>query len=426
MTKSPRLIAFEVLYDVHSNKTYANLALKNQLKGSSSLDASFVTRIVYGVLQNQLLIDYYIKSFTTGKRIKPKVLVILRMGVYQILFMDKIPDSATVNESVLLMKTINLSEISGFVNGVLRSISREKDDLPEVVAPTRASWLSIMYSHPLWLVEKFISEFGTKTAEKIIKSNNQKADIICRINTLKTTENEIDLSAVEFENVGENIVRISNTGDIESLDIFKNGEIYVQDYASQYSIMALEPKPDCTLIDCCSAPGGKSFLSAQYMENKGEILAFDIHEHKMEIIDKSAQRLGIDIVKTDILDATKFNPELEKTADFLICDVPCSGLGIIRRKPEIRFKEDISSLPDIQFEILQNVSRYLKSGGAMIYSTCTIISDENKSVVERFLSENADFYLEDFSLPFGTQNMITLLPHLHKTDGFFIAKLRRK
>lgn len=422
-----RKIAFDILLDVHKNNSYANLALKDKLKNQKPIDAGFITRIVYGVLQNQIYIDYYIKKYAKNSRIKPQILVILRMGVYQILFMDKVPDSASVDESVKLVKKLKMSQLSGFVNGVLRSISREKDNLPQISASTKAEYLSVKYSHPLWLVEKILSEYSKEDTLEILNANNEKAPIVCRINTIKTDEKSIDFSNVSYEFCDDNAVILDKTGDIENLDIFKNGEIYVQDFASQYAIKALNPTKGSKLIDCCSAPGGKSFLSAQYMENKGEILSFDIHEHKIKLIEKTADRLGIDIIKASVFDASVFNEKLEKYADFVLCDAPCSGLGIIRRKPEIRYKEDISQLPSIQLSILENVSRYVKNGGTLVYSTCTIISDENQQVVENFLSKNDEFYLEEFEL-FGNEKhkMITLLPHIHGTDGFFIAKLRRK
>ncbi|MFI3227045.1 MAG: 16S rRNA (cytosine(967)-C(5))-methyltransferase RsmB [Clostridia bacterium] len=430
MTNSPRKIAFDILQDVHINKSYANLSLKDRLKNQKPLDASFITRIVFGVLQNEIYIDYYIKKYTKGKRIKPKIMEILRIGVYQILFMDKVPDNAAVDECVKITKQLKLQSLSGFVNGVLRSISREKDNLPQISASTKAEYLSVKYSHPLWLVEKFMSEFSKEDVEQILIANNQNAPIVCRVNTVKTTVNDVIKKLENIEvtvcETPENSLILSKTGDIEQLQAFQDGDIYVQDFASQYAVSVLSPTEGSTLIDCCSAPGGKSFLSAQYMQNKGEIFSFDIHPHKLEIIEKTASRLGLDIIKTGVQDASVFDVKLEKTADFVLCDAPCSGLGIIRRKPEIRYKEDISELPQIQLDILSNVSRYVKNGGTLVYSTCTIISDENTQVVEKFLENNEDFYLEDFTIQGKSQSMLTLLPHIHNTDGFFIAKLRRK
>lgn len=423
MISSPRKIAFDVLQDVHINKSYANLSLKGKLKNQKPIDASFVTRIVFGVLQNKLYIDYYIKKYTNGKKIKPKIMDILRIGVYQILFMDKVPDRSAVDESVKITKQLKLQSLAPFVNGVLRNISRDKENLEHINADSKAEYLSIKYSHPLWLVEKLMSEFSD--IEPILKANNENAPIICRVNTLKTNTEDILKKLENATKCDENAVVLTKTGDITELEVFKTGEIYVQDLASQFAIKVLEPKPNSIMIDCCSAPGGKSFLSAQYMENKGEIYSFDIHSHKLELIEKTADRLGINIIKTKEKDASIYDENLEQKADFVLCDVPCSGLGIIRRKPEIRYKEDISSLPEIQSKILENCSKYVKKGGVLVYSTCTIISDENQNIVENFLKNNAEFALEDFVLDGKTQNMVTLLPHINNSDGFFIAKLRR-
>ena len=423
---NPRLKAYEILEDIEKKGAFSNLALKNNLGDLKPVDKAFVTKIVYGVLQNKILIDYYLKAFTNGKRIKPKVRNVLRVSVYQILFMDKVPDNAAVNEGVDLSKKVGLSALSGFVNGVLRTISREKLSLPAINSKTQTEFLSIKYSHPEKLVETFIKEFGIVETEKILHSNNTSPDLIFRVNTLKTTTeniiNEIENAEI-IENDAIKIVKVQNLDRIENI---QNGEIYVQDLASQKAIEVLNPLENETLIDVCSAPGGKSFLAAIKMKNKGGILSFDIFEHKTDLIDKGAEKLGIDIIKTAISDATVFNEELSEIADKVICDVPCSGFGIIRRKPEIRYKEDVSSLPKIQLDILKNASKYLKKGGTLLYTTCTIFKDENSNVVNAFLSKNEDFYLEEFELFGEKQAMITLLPHKYNTDGFFIAKIRRK
>lgn len=428
MTKTARHIAFDILLDVYKNQAYANLSLKEKLSGVDKMEASLATNIVYGVLQNELLIEFYIKEFTKGKRVKPNVKTILKIGIYQILFMDRIPDTAAVNESVKLVKKLKLDGLSGFVNAVLRNIVRNKDDLPEIKG-TKSEVLSIKYSHPKWLVEKLLSEFGDET-EQILASNNEKAPIVCRINTLKSSFDEIEptLSEIECESsdIIENAMIISKTGDISALEAFKKGEIYVQDLASQLAVKVLNPKENSVLVDVCSAPGGKSFLSAQYMKNTGKIHSFDIYEHKIKLVEDVAKKMGIDIISTKVYDALETCEELSGKADFVICDVPCSGFGIIRRKPEIRFKENIEKLPEMSYNILCSASRYLKSGGELLFSTCTIIKDENESVLNRFLNENQDYEPVEFELFEKKQTHITLLPHKHGTDGFFISKIRRK
>ncbi len=429
MTKTTRHIAFDILFDVHKNKSYANLTMKEKLSGINAQDAAFITNIVYGVLKNQILIDYYIDFYTKGKKVKPNIREILRISIYQMLFMDKVPSSAAINESVNLTKKLKMQGLSGFVNGVLRNFSRNIETLPEITGDFKQK-MSIKYSHPLFLVNKLLENYSKEETEQILISNNEKAEIVCRINTLKTDFSGISkkISDVQFEKseIDENILVLSKTGDLTRLDVFKNGEIYVQDFASQLAIKALNPTPDSTLIDVCSAPGGKSFLSAILMENKGEIHSFDIHKHKIELISKTAEKMDISIIKPSVFDANNAKKELLGKADFVICDVPCSGLGIIRRKPEIRFKEDISSLPEIQLNILKSASKYVKSGGFLIYSTCTIIKDENEDVIMKFLAENNDFELEEFEILGKKQSFITLLPHKNNTDGFFISKIKRK
>lgn len=423
MTKTSRHVAFDILLDVYKNKSYANLALKEKLRGVPAVDTGLITNIVYGVLQNMILIDYYISFYTKGKRVKPNIRVILQIGIYQILFLDKIPDNASVNEAVKLTRKLKLDGLSGFVNGVLRNIARNKDNLPEIKG-SENEILAIKYSHPLWLIEKLISEFGLSETELILIENNKKAPLVCRVNTLKTGNVEIENAFAS--DVIENAIILEKSGDITKLDAFENGEIYVQDLASQLAIKALNPKPNSIVVDVCSAPGGKSFLSAQYMQNKGIIHSFDIFEHKIELINQTAEKMGIDIIKSEVFDANNTKEELLGKADFVICDVPCSGLGIIRRKPEIRFKEDIEKLPEIGYNILNSASKYLKKGGELLFSTCTIIKQENDEVLYKFLENNSDFELVDFEILNVKQSSITLLSHKNGTDGFFISKIRRK
>lgn len=428
-TKNTRHVAFDILFDVHKNNAYANLSLKEKLKQFDNKDAAFITNIVYGVLQNQILIDFYIDFYTKGKKVKPNIKEILRIGIYQILFMDKVPDNAAVNECVNLTKKLKMMGLTGFVNGVLRNFARNKDNLPEIKG-SKEQILSVKHSHPLWLVKKLLAEFDYEDVVQILIENNKKADIVCRVNTIKTDLEQLmpkldGITAIKSEKL-ENTIILSKTGDISKIESFKNGEIYVQDFASQLAINVLNPKENSVLVDVCSAPGGKSFLSAMYMKNKGEIHSFDIYEHKTKLIEDVAQKMGISIINTDVFDANCCKEGLIGKAEFVICDVPCSGLGIIRRKPEIRYKEDIASLPKIQLNILKSASKYLKSGGSLLYSTCTIIKDENENVLFEFLKQNAEFELEEFEILGQKTSHITLLPHKHGTDGFFISKIRRK
>ena len=435
--KNARDVAVSAITAFRKRSAWSDGFLRNEIRKNklNPKDAALATEIVNGVLQNKFLIDYYIKCFSSVRfnKISPGIVDILEMAVYQILFLDRIPDSAAVNDAVNRAKRNN-PKAAGFVNAITRKISSAKNSLPEIRG-TGAEKLSIKYSHPLWLAERFVLVFGEETAEEILKSNNKKTDVFVRVNTLKAKEEEvlgIDDEGISFEKgiVPDSLI-LKVSGGMEQKKAFCDGLFYVQDTASQIAALTLNPNPESRVLDACSAPGGKSFLMAQLMENKGSITSCDIHPHKLGLISDGAKRLGINIIETKLSDATVFDKSFEGKFDFILADVPCSGLGIIRKKPDIRYKDEkeLGNLPGLQLEILKNLSRYLKSGGTMLYSTCTIIPEENSNVVERFLSENESFVEagEYFDIPniknkFG----ITLLPHISGTDGFYMCKLRRK
>lgn len=433
-----RNAALKALIQFRRDKSWTDLYLKNSLSELSAEDAALATAITYGVLQNMARIDHYIASYSSMKlnKIMPQVLDVLRCGVYQILFMDRIPTFAAVNESVALAKKHGNPRAGAFVNAVLRKIAANKNDLPVVPNDDPVKYLSTMYSHPEWLVRRLINQFGEEQAEKIVAANNTEAPVYIRVNTIKTS-----VSAIEalFEEYGITSMRIDGADNcllchsdipMHLMQSFKEGMFYIQDMASQLAVMLLDPKPGEALIDMCSAPGGKSLLAAQLLDNKGEIRAFDIHEHKIDIIRQNALKYGIDIIKADVSDSSVFDPLLADKADRIICDVPCSGLGIIRKKPDIRYKsqDSIASLPDTQYKILENAAGYLKPGGRLVYSTCTIIKEENTDIINRFLKEHPDFELSPFETPVtgSTPGYVTLLPNEHNCDGFFISVLDRK
>ncbi|MGM9522084.1 MAG: 16S rRNA (cytosine(967)-C(5))-methyltransferase RsmB [Oscillospiraceae bacterium] len=399
-------------------------------------DMALAVNITDGVLQNVLLCDYYISAFSSVavSKLEPAILDILRISVYQILFLTKIPDHAAVSEGVELSKKYS-KHASGLVNAVLRRISENRNSLPEIRGSAEEK-LSIRFSHPLWLVKRLSSEFGIHRCEKILVANNSPAPITIQVNTIKTTSDELliklkdsGICAVKHPFLPD-AINVSGTGALDSLDTFKDGMFYVQDAAARLAVAAADPQPGMTVFDVCSAPGGKSFASAVAMNGKGEIHAFDIHENKIKQITDGARRLGIGIITAKSADARTLNKETAGLADIVIADVPCSGLGVIRKKPEIRFKseEEISRLPQIQLDILRSASKLVKPGGVLLYSTCTILRGENQFVAESFLSETDDFFLESFSLPepFGASDgMSVLLPDAADTDGFFICKMRR-
>ena len=438
-----RKIAFNTIYRVLHDEAYSALALNSAIKDNnlSKLDASFLSRIVYGVIERKILLDHIISQYSKikPKKIENKTLIILEMGVFQLLFMDKVPSSAAVNESVKLSKKVGAYKSSGFINAVLRSFDRNelKYSLPDVNDKTK--YLSVKYSCPEFLVERWIKQYGEDNAISVLQGLADRPPLTIRVNTLKTTKeklkSELEKCGIEVTDVPflPNALNINNTGSIENLTSFIHGEFYVQDSASQLCCEILGADEGMTVCDVCSAPGGKSLYTAIRMNNKGKVHSYDLFEHKIKLINDSSKRLSIDIIETKLRDAQNTDIPLPK-CDRLICDVPCSGFGIIRRKPEIRYKKAtiIDNLPQLQYSILCTSADCLSIGGVMVYSTCTLCDEENSLIVDKFLSEHPDFVAEKICLPKGLnrfidepEHMLTLLPCKGMTDGFFIAKFRK-
>ena len=436
---SARESALNVLKNCRAEGGWVNAALKEQLARDrlDRRDAALATRLAYGVLQNRTLLDHYLQQLLTGrlKDLRPALRDILHLGLYQILFLDKIPDSAAVNESVDLAKRYckKQKNAAPLVNGVLRNAVRSRETLS---APTD---LATKYSHPAGLVALLKSYVGEDRLEKMLAANNAAPDTVVQVNTLKTTAAKLLLrlesEGVEAQPHGwmENCLVLKNTGALEKLPSFLEGEFYVQDAAARLAVDCAQiPEGDLLVTDCCAAPGGKSFAAAIRLGGQGRIVSSDVHEHKVPLMEKGAQRLGFANVHPRHFDATVFDPELEDKVDFALVDVPCSGYGIIRKKPDIREKDPdtMKELPALQLEILKNQARYVRPGGVLLYSTCTLVRRENEGVVEKFLKTNPEFHLEPLALPaeFGenTTGMLTLVPGEHDTDGFFIARLRRR
>jgi len=326
---------------------------------------------------------------------------------------------------------------AGLVNAILRAFLRAGDELPDVEGKTPAETLSLRFSHPLWLVEEWSARLGEEETEALLKADNEQPPTTAQVNLIRTDGEKLSAS-LKGQDVEAsphpwlaNCLTLSNTGDLERLDAFAAGEFYIQDAAARLAAEAAGVEPGQRVLDCCGAPGGKSFAAAIRMENRGDVISCDIHPHKVKLIEAGAQRLGLDIIRAKEQNAREFVPEWENSFDIVLADVPCSGLGIIRKKPDIRFKDPkpLDGLPAVQKGILENVSRYVKPGGVLLYSTCTLRWRENEGMVEEFLANHADFDVESFELPMpvgSTDGMLTLWPHIHGTDGFFIAKLRRK
>jgi 16S rRNA (cytosine967-C5)-methyltransferase len=433
-----RQIALKALLSFRKDGSWPDLYLKQHLDGLDESKAALCANITYGVLQHTSLLDFYIAHYSALplKKIASLVLESMRMAVYQMVFLDRIPVSAAVNESVKLIKKTGNARAAGFANGVLRAIGREKDALPPVALPTVAETLAVRYSHPRWMVERFLKLFGREETERLLAADNAPAPAVLRVNTQKGSAEQFaaDCEAltgeapVPVEGL-DNAFTVTKTSALLKSDLFLDGRFSVQDTSSQLAVRVLDPRPGDRLLDVCAAPGGKSMLAAQYMEERGEVIACDLYPHKVDLIDEAARRLGLTAVQALCKDATLDTPQWAGRFDRVLCDVPCSGLGVIRKKPDIRYKDEkeLASLPPLQRTILRNAAACVRPGGRLLYSTCTILPEENEDNVRDFLSKHGDFALVPFAwCGRETDGMITLLPHRDGADGFFIALLERR
>lgn len=437
---SARDTALRVLGAVTSNGAWADASLKAQLRrdGLIGAEAALATRMVYGVLQNRALLDFYLGAYCTQKvsHLQIPLSDILRLGAYQILFLDKVPDRAAVNEAVELAKKNKRGTASGLVNAVLRKVSLNKDKLPTIPDRDEVQYLSIKYSHPKWLVKRLLALLGREEAEAFLAADNGVAPLTVQVNTLKTTTEAL---TAKLTDAGVSVIphpwvpdclELSSSGDLTALESFGRGEFFVQDPAAKLVGLIAAPQKGQRVIDVCAAPGGKSFGAAVLMGDGGEIFSCDLHEKKLVRIQEGAARLGITSIQTFAADGTVLRPDWVASADVVLVDAPCSGLGIIRKKPDVRYKspDDLFTLTVAQSALLENAARYVKSGGALIYSTCTVLPEENGQIVDGFLAAHPEFSRESFTLPqpIGEQpGELTLWPHRHGTDGFYICRLRR-
>ena len=396
-------------------------------------DAALTARLCLGVLQNSSLCDYYIDCYSSA-RLEPKLRDILRLGTYQLLFMDKIPDRAAVSESVALCKAVGYARAAGLANAVLRRIAENKAKLPEIPGKGSQEYLSIKYSHPLWLAEYLVDKKGYDFAEAFMEANNRPGKLTLQVNRLRADSGDYIRALDRAEKVHREFPELPGCielsgGIATELPGFEEGLFYVQDRAARLAVEIAGPQPGMRVLDACSCPGGKSFAAAIAMENRGSILARDIHEKKLNLVTQGARRLGIDIISTACGDAREPDKRLKESFDLVIADVPCSGFGVIGKKPEIRYKdrESLKGLPGIQRDIIGNLANFVKPGGTLLYSTCTVFEEENEQVVEEFLKSREDYRLEPFSVN-GREcgGMYTFWPNVDGTDGFFAAKLIRK
>lgn len=443
MEINAREIAINTLVDINQNNAFSNLSLNKHIpQGVNPKDENFIREITYGVLENKVYIDYILSKLSKIKlkKIHPMIMEILRISIYQIVFMDRVPESAAVNESVKLAKKYGHKGSSGFVNGVLRTLIRDKENIIKIDTKDKVQYLSIKYSHPLYMVKLLAKDYGIEFTEEILKSNNERPYLNIRVNTLKIEKKILKSKLIDlgFEvldgKYANDTLIIINPINITETEEFKNGFFIIQDESSQLVAQIMNPIPNSYAVDVCSAPGGKATHMAQIMGNKGKILARDFYYHKIELIKENNKRLGIDIIDLEVYDATKRDENLIDKVDYLLIDAPCSGLGLLRRKPEIKWnrkEEDIKELKTLQWNILNTVKDYVKNNGILVYSTCTILKDENINMIDRFLKENKEFKFIPFDKEIQNKEKldtlgdgyIQLLPHIHGTDGFFIAKM---
>lgn len=429
-----RRVAFQILKEIKKSGQISDRVINDKFIHIEldKRDENLIRKIVYGCLENEILLDYYIKEMSSIKfsKIDNDILIIIRIGLYQIIFLDKIPNSAAVNESVKLAKKINFRS-KGFVNGVLRNFIRKES---EIIVDDKDinKYLSIKYSYPSWMIRYFIDSFGINKTKEILEFNKKAPKLSIRTNTLKISRDELveKLKEKNIESVKSNLTKAGiiidklNDNRINELKLFKKGFFYIQDDASILVSEILKPNEFDNVLDVCAAPGGKSTHLAQIMNDKGSIISRDISKDKIDLIKENIDRLSINSIETEIFDATSEDLLNVNKFDKILVDAPCMGLGIIRRKPEVklnRSKEDMKMISALQYKILEESSRLLKVNGELIYSTCSIGNVENNEIIDKFLKHNIDFKI----IKINGENNFQLLPGDYESDGFFICKLTK-
>lgn len=443
-----RQTAVQAVHKILREKGYSNIVLKELLNNSqlSRQDKALVTEIVNGTLKYLLRIDWIFSQFAkiSKKKLSPIIEDIIRCGIYQMFFLDRVPDSAICNESSELARKYGHEGAVKFVNGVLRNIGRNKDNInyPDENKNT-VQYLSVFYSHPEWMVKKWLQDYGKDFTKQLLEANNNVPPLTIRTNILKTRVDELEQIltnegiSVEKGKYVQEALHIRGTSSLESIDAFKKGYFQVQDESSMLVGEIINPLEGELVLDICSAPGGKTTHIAELMSNEGRVIARDIHKHKLKLVQNSSKRLGINIIETEIFDGNEIDKNLENKCDKVLIDAPCSGLGVIRRKPDLRYNKqnnDFNKLSELQLKMLENASTYVKKSGTLVYSTCTINKTENINVIEKFLEQNKDFEMEDISslVPSNINSdtlkkgYMELYPNIHNLDGFFIAKLKKR
>lgn len=446
MVDKVREVALKVLYNIEVNKAYSNITLDEEINKNMKIldnrDIGFISELTYGVITWKLTIDEIIKKYSNLrlKKISPWILNILRMGIYQIVFLNKVPKSAAVNESVNLAKRYGHKGSSNFVNAILRKVS--KNDYEEMFnIENNVERISKTTSMPVWIVETLLKEDTLEKVEEICKNSNLKPELSIRVNNLKTSKEELkkklEEKDIKVENgVLEDFLILKNAKNIENIEEFKKGFFTVQDEAAGLTAKILNPQINDTVLDACSSPGGKTTYLAEIMKDKGEVIAFDIHPHRVKLVEQVSKRLNLKSIKTDVKDSSIYDKKYKEKFDKILLDVPCLGLGVLKRKPDIKWQrkeEDIEEISKIQKQILDTCSKYLKKGGVLVYSTCSILKEENEDVVNEFLEENENFEMEKIELEennyfkkFCKNNKFLQVYQSEKSDGFFICKMIKK
>ncbi len=445
---SAREVALDILVRVEQQGAYSNLLLNSSLQKSSLSreDTGLVTELVYGTISRTYTLDYVLGDFVSKgiAKLQPWVRNLLRLSLYQIMYLDRIPSHAAVNEAVNISKKRGHQGISGMVNGVLRSVLRA-GELPKLSERLRVDErIAILHSHPLWMVQRWIAEYDADTAEAICAANNEPPAVSVRVNTTMISRDallhqmiEQGLQAAESKVSPFGIV-VKGGGNLALSSWYRDGYLSIQDESSMLVAEAVAPEPGMRVLDCCAAPGGKSAHMGELMKDEGYIYANDLHLHKAKLVSDQAQRLGLACIVTGSADALELEQTLEpESFDRVLLDAPCSGLGVIRRKPDLKWRkqpEDVASVAKLQGELLQSVSKLLKPGGVLVYSTCTTEQAENKEIVAAFLKQNPNFTSVTFASPLwerleGTAlaagEGLQLLPQHYGSDGFYIARLQR-
>lgn len=420
---SGRRTAFQILLEVEEEKAFSNLSSNIYIKQNNPENPAFVRELVYGVLSNKLLLDYYLNLLIPSgiEKVKKREKTLLRMGLYQLKFMKNIPQYAAVNETVSLAKSLCRGR-EGFINGVLRGYIKKQGEL-QLPCDDTDEILSVKYSFSPWIIKMWKKQYGQESTIKLMEASNSRPVLCIRVNLMKTTVEELSHLLSEKGMVVDkgrysDIVLYVSGSNILDLEEYKKGLFSIQDETSVLACQYLEPRPGDLVIDTCASPGGKTSAIGEMMDNRGKIISCDIYPHKLELIKKQADRLGITIIETNLLDGIKGDKALSGKADKVLVDAPCSGLGVIRKKPEIKYKEqkDIQKLIKVQSDILNNASYYVKPNGVLLYSTCTINKDENDEQIEKFIKTH-----EDFEILYEKQFLPT-----DGLDGFFICKMMKK